>query len=263
MQYRCRICGKITELTKDHVPPKSLGNYKNLKYNKAFSLFDDYIGPEYFSRNARGGLYFQTICKECNSHVLGDRKDRALKEFYDSVANSLSEIILVPRFINCSIEVNNVARSVIGHLLAAKEDYDSSKKENVLREYVLNEDSMPPAGMKLYYFLYPYKSIFINRDSAYAERINYKNKVMIFSCFYVFPIAFLLTSGELDLELNDMFSYCTDRPDERKTILFDLESQYIPHTKNLRHFQWPFDLNADDSICIPSKYKVSTRTAPL
>ena len=266
---RCNICGEYTELTEDHVPPKSLGNIGKLRFNKALGACKHPKTKSFYSRTSRNGIHFRSLCANCNNTILGGQKDQALKEFYDQVRQKLSSKIYLPRWINIDAEVNRVSRSIIGHFLAAKDYYDDNKLDKDLREYVLCENLKPPTGLHLYYFFYPYRCIVVSRDAVSLAIPNHRTVELpdgIFSCLYIFPIGFLLTNDESNLHLNDLFSYCSEISGERRTILFDISSQYYYHTAIRRHFLWPMNISEDDfgpDAMLTSKAFSAMRVAPI
>src|SRR3990167_6592028 len=68
LKGRCRLCGKISDLTREHIPPKSSGNKSRYKkydldswLKKGFSHDKVKLGVE------QGGIFGYTICRDCNS----------------------------------------------------------------------------------------------------------------------------------------------------------------------------------------------------
>lgn len=79
----CRLCGKETSLSYEHVPPKVAFN-KNTKYVSVD--FDEYIGAENALKNPpkgktkQGGVGYNSFCKQCNS-FLGSKYVPAYKNW--------------------------------------------------------------------------------------------------------------------------------------------------------------------------------------
>ena len=65
----CRLCGKVDDLTKEHIPPKSSGNKKR----HTNLTFEDWLrdkledNPEAKHTVEQGGVFGYTLCRSCNS----------------------------------------------------------------------------------------------------------------------------------------------------------------------------------------------------
>ena len=155
---KCSICGKITKLSFDHVPPKCCGNNKNLYY---ISLMPKFIGDErkfVKQRHSQNGIKFQTICNECNNN-LGAKYDKDLGEFYKFVIDSVNNFKYTSFF-----NIKNVVKGIIGHLLAASE-FDVSKPADAMRDFYLNKSNLLLDEYTLMICYYPYKdNIFILKN---------------------------------------------------------------------------------------------------
>ena len=92
---RCALCGKHTELTFEHVPPKAAFNKDRVK---SYSLLDsindkdrlpwDVSGVPYTSLQKGSGFY--SLCKECNNNT-GALYGNAYRSMAYSIAHALSE----------------------------------------------------------------------------------------------------------------------------------------------------------------------------
>ena len=246
---RCNICGSCAQMTEDHVPPKFWHN-SNLKYySQGFGGYDPPQASSWFPYKSRNGITFQTICADCNNRVLGT-KDKALKDFCDQIKRRSNSKLVLSMLFNCHIHANAVAKAVIGHMLAAKEYYDEdSAIEKVLRPYVLCDKMVPPTNMQLLYFYYPWNYIVVGRDvvvSRLASRNDkYRTPTGVISCLYSYPLAFILTDSNQDLRLRDLFAYCRTNPNSKVDVLFDLNSQFYPGSKELRNALWPMNVSDD------------------
>jgi hypothetical protein len=65
---RCRICGRVAQLTKEHIPPRNSGN----KQRYSSHSFDEWIERNSLEipdagRIHQGGIYGYTLCSTCNS----------------------------------------------------------------------------------------------------------------------------------------------------------------------------------------------------
>lgn len=66
---KCKICGKIAELTKEHIPPKGSGNkYRSIDHSVTDWLANqnlDVISTK--GKTQQGGIYGYTLCATCNN----------------------------------------------------------------------------------------------------------------------------------------------------------------------------------------------------
>ena len=64
----CRLCGRESDLTKEHIPPKSSGNKeRHEKYDLAGWLKNGFAHNEMKLDVEQGGIFGYTLCRECNS----------------------------------------------------------------------------------------------------------------------------------------------------------------------------------------------------
>lgn len=244
---RCNICGKITDLTWDHVPPKFCFNSQRAQYN---SLLEVNEGKHY-THISQNGIRYRSICSECNNNLLGSNYDKEYKKLVDL----LYEIYITPgeigQYIEIQgIEVNKVARAIVGHFLAARNEYIDSKVESELREYFLNPNLRPPNRFKLLYYVYIYNTIMIIRDVAPKKfgKLEYSIPEGLISCINTFPLSFILAHDcENNVELDDLFEVCTENINEKRNMRVNLLSYKYPNKKELRHPYWPCNVSDDDT----------------
>ena len=67
---RCRICGQTKPLTKEHIPPQSVGNAQRTVAHS----FSDWLSAESLAlpgagRIQQGGIWGYTLCRDCNSYT--------------------------------------------------------------------------------------------------------------------------------------------------------------------------------------------------
>ena len=158
---RCNICGEVSNLTWDHVPPKFCFNDGKVKYNSILEMNNKKIR----NKISQNGLKYRSICARCNNNLLGSDYDKE----YKKLVNILYQLYITPGEIEQYVEiqeinVNKISRAIIGHLLAARNEYIDVKTENKLREYFLNTNQKPPKEFKLLYYIYIYNTIMIIRD---------------------------------------------------------------------------------------------------
>lgn len=161
-EKRCNICGKHTNLTKDHVPPKFWHNKQMKRYSVSFGVGNPDMAHREFPYKASNGIVFNTLCAECNNTVLGTRGDQDLQQFVAQYEKKCMNLLAGKLPFSINVKANRVARSVVGHMLAAKRFYDEEcNVDKVMRKYVLDTSLTPPTDYSLLY--YPYPSILCNQ----------------------------------------------------------------------------------------------------
>lgn len=151
LKDRCNICGQVSDLTWDHVPPKFCFNNEKVKYNSLLEINEK--SPQ--SKISQNGIKYRSICSRCNNDLLGSDYDKEYKKLVDI----LYKLYITPGEIGQYVEIeginaNKIARAIIGHFLAARNEYIDGKLENELREYFLNPNLKPPKEFKLFYYVY-------------------------------------------------------------------------------------------------------------
>ena len=244
---RCNICGQVTNLTWDHVPPKFCFNKQIVKFNSIIELNQE----DTESQISQNGIKYRSICSKCNNSILGRNYDIE----YEKLVNILYDIYITPGEIGQYVEIqgikiNKVARAIVGHLLAARNDYFDGKGENELREYFLNPNLKPPNEFKLLYYTYIYNTIMIIRDVVPKKfgRLEYAVPEGLISCINSFPIAFILAHKcDNEVDLYDLFELCTEDIEETVNIRIDLLSYMYPNKKVLRDPYWPCNVSDDET----------------
>lgn len=234
----CNICGQVKELTWDHVPPKSSGNCIEINVNP---LYKGLPTENNYQKKYQNGIKFRSLCRECNSNLLS-RYDNAYKDFIEDIKRLMETSITLPQTVQILVEINKVLRAICGHILAAKNHYDNVNTVDIeLRKYVLDERHEIDSNFKLYYWVYPYKTVCIVRDAivkSYSNKVNFPQKP--FSSIASFPMAFVLESEADDsCGLMDLFKFATRDINETVKIPLDFGSSYYPGTEIVRDFLWP------------------------
>ncbi|MET0016471.1 hypothetical protein [Oscillibacter sp.] len=239
----CNICGHLSELTWDHVPPQNC-------YNNFPVIFNDFFSgiPTKSSHNGRfqNGFRYRSICSTCNNTLLGSKYDKELANFTSSVFQVVTSSLTIPDKINIrGIQINKLTRAICGHFLSAKNYYDDKCIVDVeLREYFLGEDQLPPEKFQLLYWIYLYNTITIFRDvyvKGFYKSVSFPDGV--FSVLSAFPLSYIITDGFESCGLNNLFSFCTRNLDDKVDIPLDISSCLYPKTKTFRNFLWPCNIS--------------------
>ncbi|GAG98784.1 unnamed protein product, partial [marine sediment metagenome] len=145
-------------------------------------------------RESQNGLKFRTICKECNE-FLGQKYDPVVNEFALSVGRYLKSDFKFPEIIHHKTKPLRLIKGIIGHLIAAKAEYDDVVLDTQVRGFILDENSLVPDNIYIFYWLYPYDCTIILRDFGMPSvRGNFKS-LGFFQTLKYFPIAYLVSDN--------------------------------------------------------------------
>ena len=276
----CNICGHISELTWDHVPPKACYNDFPVRYNRFMEgvpTFNNY------SKSSQNGVKFRTICSDCNNHWLGAEYDPSFIKFVEDIVRGSDAIFTrteeeegtasIPQF-HIDAQINRVTRSICGHFLAAKDSYDDkSTIDTEIRKFFFTADANRPENLSLLMWFYPYSTVNIVRDFLPANVLKKPREPLpngVCSVLSSFPVAFILCEKGYQGTLIDLFSYCTSNINETATIPIDVSSCFSGHGK-LRDPFWPCNVGDNDGdiniiLATPTTTESSTlgiRETPL
>jgi hypothetical protein len=217
----CNICLQPKPLTWDHVPPQGCVNAKGV-------MITNWL-PELTSQKERpllsqNGVKFRTICRDCNSLMSGG--DKALINLSYKVREALESPIKLHRTLTCRTDINLIMRSIIGHLLATKSGVDESVFDEQARKYVLDHSLPIPEEVHIFFWLYPYKEIRINRDLFLPKvRGPFRMFTEEVGCFHVlkfYPFAFLVTNFPDYENMPSLDAYRKIPTGQIEEVIFDL-----------------------------------------
>ncbi len=241
---RCNICGKLSNLTWDHIPPKFNRNNLKTNYRIPFTLNGNgtQLREYYISQN---GIRFRSLCSECNNTLLGSSYDITYNKYLTAIEKVIFAGGIIPQYILVEIEINRLCRAIVGHLLAAKNSFDICKIDLELRKYFLDQTLLPPKGFHLQQLFYPHNSIFIVRDATLIYDENHKEFFPhgLVSCLSSSPFSFIISQDEATIGLLDLFSHCSTDINEKCIIDFDMLSCFYNGTLILRSPQWPCNID--------------------
>lgn len=187
---KCNICCCEDKMTWDHVPPKGailINDIEMVSIMNSITLPNPEDQPFLQSQN---GMKFRTICAKCNN-TLGQKYD---KEFNNAIA--LLTRALVGNDLNaCTalVDTEKMLKSICGHLLAAKLDFEETVPDQKMRNFVLGRSH--ELGLGVYYWYYPYLENMVLRDLVISRFTKNQNAmVSIIKCF---PIAVLITDAQI------------------------------------------------------------------
>lgn len=190
----CNICKGHGPLTEDHVPPKGAIRVTQMEMHHLTQVLGA-ERPTARGRLSQDGVKFRTLCTNCNSELLGHRYDPELIRFSNTVGSLLKTTLSLPPRVNVRIAPQKVLRALCGHILAFGLDRPANGPfEEALASYFLDETMPFPAGVNLYYWVYPYNSQVLVRDCAMTD-LKIREPVVIKTMKY-FPLAFMFTWEE-------------------------------------------------------------------
>lgn len=246
---RCNICGEMSNLTWDHVPPKSCYNSGLIKYNQLFQG----IPNEKYEGMFQSGIRFRSLCESCNNSLLGANYDIEFLQLTSKVSELMQSSIILPETLSYHCNINKIARAVCGHMLAAENEYLDGQIFNELRAFVCDEKALPPPNRKLLFRVYPHSTVIINQGFMVQNVLsrtklgNYPSGTCsMVSCY---PTAYVLCDDGGNSGLRDLFEFCTENIADIVEFPIDLKSCFYANTSKFRHFLWPCNIG-DDSYSV-------------
>ncbi len=167
----CRLCGKETTLTKEHIPPKSSGN---LQTSRSHS-FDDWMQRREIDdlpggEHQQGGIFGFTLCGACNSYTgthYGTEYQRwaeiaraTLDELphplaLDELADPLGWSFVAGSEDDGGVNPGAFARQVLSCLCSLSGSWDLAERHPEIRRIVLEQSLEPiPDALALGFGLY-------------------------------------------------------------------------------------------------------------
>ena len=225
----CNICSQRKSLTWDHVPPKGGIELTTMEIENLIHVFTRTDETKKI-RESQNGLKYRTICKECNE-FLGQKYDHVVNEFALTVGRYLKSKLKFPEIIHHKTKPLRLIKGILGHLLAAKAEYDEVLLDTQVREFILDESSTVPDDIYILYWLYPYDCTIILRDFGMPSvRGNFKD-FGFFQTMKYFPIAYLVSDKPKYEGLFELTKYRGVGINEEVKIPIDL--------KRVEHHYWP------------------------
>jgi len=226
---KCNICTKIKPLSWDHVPPKGGISLSTMEMENLFHVFTRKKETRKI-RESQNGIKFRTICKECNE-FFGVNYDTVVNDFSISVGRYLKTQIFLPPMLHHKTKPARLIRGILGHLLAAKAEFDDVIFDQQVRDFIFDLNAAIPENIHLFYWVYPYDCTIILRDFGMpAVRGSFKD-IGFFQTLKSFPVAYLV-SDQLQYEkLFELTKYRNCGIDEEIEIPIQLN--------RVEHHYWP------------------------
>jgi hypothetical protein len=151
---KCQLCCKTLTMSKSHVPPDGLIEQKHRKRTAQHYFFG--FATNYQYTNLQSGVYFYTLCKQCNE-MIGSQYDSELIKFSNTVKRYWN---LFPHSYSWSItcKPNRIARAIIAGMLTPKCNGIDDLWQPI-QNYVENQNYVLPDMLKIGFWLHNHHSV--------------------------------------------------------------------------------------------------------
>jgi hypothetical protein len=228
-QGYCRLCGKLAPLTLDHIPPSSWCNTQNI-------LLQSFIDKKLEMKSSRG-LMFQSICADCNNHLLGslDQEVGLLLNEMRSYLRYMEREGVYRQKIQFNISYGSLIKCIIGHILSGFDPIKSvefpiykpkNSFKDILHKYWNSEIDYLPERIKIYYWLYSRDRITFAPQLVYAANIADPTSIITCSLLRFTPIGIMicdLDKSAYRFKLQEM-----DTKNKKKKVILDLKMTDLP-----------------------------------
>ncbi|PTU32407.1 hypothetical protein [Stenotrophobium rhamnosiphilum] len=251
---QCNICGEFGKLTEDHTPPKGCYRPTAMEVQHLHQALSAEPLPRKYKTN--NGVRFRSLCAHCNNALLGGLYDPALIKFSTQVARLAMFQDSLPRNMAIPGQPQKIMRSIYGHLAAATVNgYGQWSGYEELSHWFLSGKGQLPAGLKLYYWFYPYKPQIIVRGFGFTPMIG-SGSIFVGWVMKFFPLAFLFVNQEegIALDLPEMSVY-SDLPMDAE---IDLHIPLRPTT----HPRWPESYVGEHGLILSGNHAMRTIERP-
>lgn len=218
----CNICMQVKPLSWDHVPPKGGIELTQLQQETVLQKLTSAPENKKFSIS-QNGVKFRTICKECNEN-LGVKYDQELNKLVLTIREVIENASTPIKSFKIFAKSDLIIKSIFGHLLAAKVNFENTKIDETLRAYYFNNLEAIKNKLHIYYWLYPYQNFVVLRDVIMPKARGSFKEFGMFSILKYLPIGFVIT----DFENYENLKEIKFEGDDNKIseFLFDIK---IPH----------------------------------
>jgi hypothetical protein len=204
----CRLCGKKTNLTFEHIPPKSTFNKNSGYIISPISIIESIESKDPFSTNPKGiikqgGTGNYSLCGDCNSFLGRTYVNSYTAWVYSGIQLLNSNLESPFSFVLHNIEPLKILKEILSMFISI-EDEDFYKNDKELCDFVRNPTSNNlPEKYQLYIHLFNEGKIFYFPFSVVG---NFKTGSIIPCSEITFPpFGYVLTinfKGEIDRLIN-------------------------------------------------------------
>lgn len=234
----CALCGHYSDLTENHVPPESVGNFD--RWNAKSYMTSSTANPDLiFSRRFPNGLLFRTLCRDCNSR-LGGKEDKAIGDFFDRVRKLIESPIIIDGHVRITAKPNQIYKGLLAHLVSANDNGVPSAFDLEARELFFGRKSLNLSSWSLFYWLYTGQQIFLMRH-AYFAIWHPTVKLIDMVVLKLYPLGFIFVQWPWFGGRPNMRHFLRDRDEEETEVPIDLRFRE-------NHPYWPAAPDPDGAI---------------
>lgn len=194
---KCAICGAVSKLTLDHVPPKSVMADSPV-WVERFASATGIASRQPSVHPGRWAPEFRSICARCNNDRLGRDADPALARFATRLRTWLRAAfelgLSLPAYASVPIQPALVARAVVGHLLAGDGARRSAAKirggdlNDAMRAYFLSGSVAIPPEIRV--LVWPYPSSIAVVGKGIGHHSGRSGELFVMDILKFYPVAF-------------------------------------------------------------------------
>lgn len=238
----CHLCGKYTELTFEHVPPKSANNKDRAKLitgREIFNVKKLRTGKSLRYINQQQGAGNYTLCNECNNNT-GDWYAKEYIKFANEIGYILTNEIDLENAKGIGLDSNKlyfqrIIKQILCMFLSTIQPEYAMEFEDI-REYVLNKYSNKFNSNKYRISMYLLKNYEISHSGILGLLLKDNGKVTIrkVAVMNLYPIGFIL---EIDPpkknieDTTDITTFTTLKYDDLQNVVmtFTITDKYSLH----------------------------------
>ena len=256
----CHLCGKYTELTFEHVPPKSANNKERAKLITGREIFNTKklqsgITLRYINQQQGAGNY--TLCKECNNNT-GDWYAKEYIKFANEIGYILTNEVNIKTAKGIGLDSNKlyfqrIMKQILCMFLSTiQTEYAMEFKD--IREYVLNKNSTEFNSDKYRVSMYLLKNYEISHSGILGLLLKDKGETAIrkVAIMNLYPIGFILEidppKKNID-DTTDITKFTTLEYDELQNVVmtFTITEKYSLHNFTDRFIKENSDNRSDNN----------------
>lgn len=207
----CHLCGKYTELTFEHVPPKSANNKERARLLTGKEIFDTNklsTGKSLRYINQQQGAGNYTLCRECNNNT-GDWYAKEYIKFANEIGYILTNEIEMKKAKGIGLDSDKlyfqrIIKQILCMFLSTiQPEYAMQFKD--IREYVLNKDEIRFDTNKYRISMYLLKKYEISHSGVIGLLIKENEKAIIrkVAIMNLYPIGFILEINPPEKNIED------------------------------------------------------------
>lgn len=238
----CHLCGKYTELTFEHVPPKSANNKERARLLTGKEIFDIKkisTGKNLRYINQQQGAGNYTLCRECNNNT-GDWYAKEYIKFANEIGYILTNEIDMKKAKGIGLDSDKlyfqrIIKQILCMFLSTIQPEYAMKFKDI-REYVLNKDEISFDTNKYRISMYLLKEYEISHSGVMKLLIEDNGKAVIrkVAIMNLYPIGFILEIDPFDKEMYDttnITKFTTLKYEELQKIVmtFSITEKYSLH----------------------------------